>query len=188
MSPAASTGIANRSQPCRPAQLNKGESLHALRRGLYYATRAPLARLRPVRASRGTAARETIGAKPLRDLTATQVRTALAALGEQLSSRSLQIARRSLQRAIKYAEANDKVGPERGRAGRHASRPGRLAQACLHPCPGGGGHRGVADARGGGAAPGAQGSRIVVGVDGSEGSKEALRYAARQASFTGAGR
>ncbi len=29
-------------------------------------------------------------------------------------------------------------------------------------------------------------ARIVVGVDGSESSKEALRYAARQASFTGA--
>ena len=29
-------------------------------------------------------------------------------------------------------------------------------------------------------------ARIVVGVDGSEGSKEALRYAARQARFTGA--
>jgi nucleotide-binding universal stress UspA family protein len=29
-------------------------------------------------------------------------------------------------------------------------------------------------------------ARIVVGVDGSEGSKHALRWAARQAKFTGA--
>ncbi len=79
---------------------------------------------------------KTIGAKPLRDLTATQVRTALEALGEQLSSRSLQIAGKSLQRAIKYAEANDKVGRNvaalvdtpAGRAGRRR-RAFTLAQA-----------------------------------------------------------
>jgi nucleotide-binding universal stress UspA family protein len=35
-------------------------------------------------------------------------------------------------------------------------------------------------------APGDGQARIVVGVDGSEGSKDALRWAARQAGFTGA--
>src|ERR1700761_5830557 len=34
--------------------------------------------------------------------------------------------------------------------------------------------------------PGGGQSRIVVGVDGSEGSRHALRWAARQAGFTGA--
>src|ERR1035441_3251992 len=77
-----------------------------------------------------------IGKKPLRDLKATEVRTALESLSEQLSSRSLQIARECLERAIRHAEANDKIGrnvaalvetPE-GRSGRR-KRALTLAQA-----------------------------------------------------------
>ena len=53
---------------------------------------------------------ERIGAKPLRELTARDVRRALEALDDRLSTRYLQIARASLARAIRYAEAHDLVG------------------------------------------------------------------------------
>jgi integrase len=53
---------------------------------------------------------ERIGAKPLRELTARDVRRGLEALGDRLSTRYLQIARASLARAIRYAEAHDLVG------------------------------------------------------------------------------
>jgi integrase len=53
---------------------------------------------------------ERIGAKPLRELTARDVRKGLEALGGRLSTRYLQIARASLARAIRYAEAHDLVG------------------------------------------------------------------------------
>jgi integrase len=53
---------------------------------------------------------ERIGAKPLRELTARDVRKGLEALGDRLSTRYLQIARASLARAIRYAEAHDLVG------------------------------------------------------------------------------
>jgi integrase len=69
---------------------------------------------------------ETIGAKPLRELTAGDVRAALGKLTSRYSTRSLQITRNSLDRAIQHAQANDLVArnvaalvrPPRGRAGR----------------------------------------------------------------------
>ena len=71
-----------------------------------------------------------IGKKPLRDLTAAQVRTALESLKEKLSSRSLQIARKALQRAIKHAEGNDKVGRNvAGLVDTPAGRAGRRRRA-----------------------------------------------------------
>jgi integrase len=67
-----------------------------------------------------------IGARPLRALTAGDVRSALGQLVTRYSTRSLQITRNSLERAIRHAEANDLVGrnvaalvkPPRGRSGR----------------------------------------------------------------------
>jgi integrase len=69
---------------------------------------------------------EMIGARPLRDLSAGDVRSALAKLVTRYSTRSLQITRNSLERAIRHAESNDLVGrnvaalvkPPRGRSGR----------------------------------------------------------------------
>jgi integrase len=69
---------------------------------------------------------ERLGAKPLRELTARDVRAGLEALSGDLSTRYLQIARASLARAIKYAEAHDLVGrnvatlvdPPKGQVGR----------------------------------------------------------------------
>ena len=51
-----------------------------------------------------------IGAKPLKELTAGEVRAGLDALSDRLSTRYLQIAKASLARAIRYAEAHDLVG------------------------------------------------------------------------------
>ena len=70
-----------------------------------------------------------IGSKPLRELTAGDVRTGLEALGGGLSTRYLQIAKASLARAIRYAEAHDLVGrnvatlvdPPTGAVGRQGS-------------------------------------------------------------------
>jgi integrase len=67
-----------------------------------------------------------IGARPLRDLSAGDVRSALGQLVTRYSTRSLQITRNSLERAIRHAEGNDLVGrnvaalvkPPRGRVGR----------------------------------------------------------------------
>jgi hypothetical protein len=67
-----------------------------------------------------------IGAKPLRDLTAGNVRLALGQLTSRYSTRSLQITRNALERAIQHAQANDLVTRNvaalvkapRGRAGR----------------------------------------------------------------------
>jgi len=53
---------------------------------------------------------EKIGKRPLRNLTAEEVETALRSLTGSLASRSLKIAHESLVRAIRYAEARDKVG------------------------------------------------------------------------------
>lgn len=50
-----------------------------------------------------------VGDKPLRDLTANDVRGALVTMGKTRSTRTLQIARNCLTRAIKRAEANDLV-------------------------------------------------------------------------------
>ena len=67
-----------------------------------------------------------IGARPLRDLSAGDVRSALGQLVTRYSTRSLQVTRNSLERAIRHAEANDLVGRNvaalvkspRGRSGR----------------------------------------------------------------------
>ena len=69
---------------------------------------------------------EIIGAKPLRDVTAGDVRLALGKLTSRYSTRSLQITRNSLERAIRHAQGNDLVArnvaglvePPKGRTGR----------------------------------------------------------------------
>ena len=53
---------------------------------------------------------EHIGTRPLRELTARDVRRGLEALSEKMSTRYLQLGRASLARAIRYAEAHDLVG------------------------------------------------------------------------------
>jgi integrase len=53
---------------------------------------------------------EVLGAKPLRKLSAADVRSALAGLSDHLSTRSMQIAHNCLVRAIRHAEADDLVG------------------------------------------------------------------------------
>ena len=53
---------------------------------------------------------ERLGARPLRQLSAGDVRLALAALSGHMSTRSLQIAHNCLARAIRHAEADDLVG------------------------------------------------------------------------------
>jgi hypothetical protein len=75
---------------------------------------------------RREAVADKIGAKPLRKVTAADVRSALAELSTELSTRSLQIGHNCLVRAIRYAEAADIVGrnvaalvqPPAGRQGR----------------------------------------------------------------------
>jgi hypothetical protein len=52
---------------------------------------------------------DKVGATSLRKLTAANVRSALASLSDQLSTRSLQIAHNCLVRAIRHAQANDIV-------------------------------------------------------------------------------
>jgi integrase len=77
-----------------------------------------------------------IGSKPLRELTAGDVRGGLEALSDRLSTRYLQIAKASLARAIRYAEAHDLAGrnvatlvdPPKGAVGR-PSRSLTLEQA-----------------------------------------------------------
>jgi len=77
-----------------------------------------------------------IGHRPLRELTALEVRMGLEALSGQLSTRSLQIARNSLERAIRFAQVHERVSRNvaelietpGGRAGR-PSKALSLAQA-----------------------------------------------------------
>ena len=71
---------------------------------------ADTARTRPVYREALTPLLERIGSRPLRELTARDVRKGLDALSGKLSTRYLQIARASLARAIRYAEAHDLVG------------------------------------------------------------------------------
>ena len=69
---------------------------------------------------------EMIGPRPLRELSAGDVRLALSELVTRYSTRSLQITRNCLERAIRHAESNDLIGrnvaalvkPPRGRNGR----------------------------------------------------------------------
>jgi len=51
-----------------------------------------------------------LGVRPLRKLSAADVRSALGELSDQLSTRSLQIAHNCLVRAVRQAEADDLVG------------------------------------------------------------------------------
>jgi integrase len=53
---------------------------------------------------------EVIGNRPLRVLSASDVRAALSRLTDRYSTRSLQITRNSLERAIRHAEGDDLVG------------------------------------------------------------------------------
>jgi integrase len=53
---------------------------------------------------------DAIGARPLRVLSAGDVRSGLGQLADRYSTRSLQITRLSLERAIRHAEADDLVG------------------------------------------------------------------------------
>ena len=53
---------------------------------------------------------DAIGARPLRVLSAGDVRSGLGKLADRYSPRSLQITRLSLERAIRHAEADDLVG------------------------------------------------------------------------------
>jgi integrase len=53
---------------------------------------------------------DAMGARPLRDLSAGDVRSGLGKLADRYSTRSLQITRLSLERAIRHAEADDLVG------------------------------------------------------------------------------
>jgi len=83
---------------------------------------------------------EMIGARPLRELSAGDVRSALGELVTRYSTRSLQITRNCLERAIRHAESNDLVGrnvaalvkPPRGRTGR-PSKSFTLDQATAGP-------------------------------------------------------
>ena len=69
---------------------------------------------------------EMIGPRPLRELSAGDVRSALSELVTRYSTRSLQITLNCLERAIRHAESNDLIGrnvaalvkPPRGRNGR----------------------------------------------------------------------
>ena len=74
-----------------------------------------------------------IGGRPLRELTAGDVRAGLEALSDHLSTRYLQIAKTSLARAIRYAEAHDLRRAERGDAHRSAQGCGRAAQPVADP-------------------------------------------------------
>jgi hypothetical protein len=81
---------------------------------------------------------DRLGARQLRQLTAAEVRSALAGLSGELSTRSLQIARNCLVRAIRQAQADDivarnvaalvKTSPA-GRAGAGAGESGRRCPA-----------------------------------------------------------
>jgi integrase len=79
---------------------------------------------------------DLIGSRPLRELTAGDVRAALDTVSASHSTRYLQLGRAALARAIKYAEAHDRVGRNvatlvdipKGREGR-ASRSFTLDQA-----------------------------------------------------------
>jgi integrase len=69
---------------------------------------------------------DQLGSKQVREVSAGDIRVALAQLVTRYSTRSLQITHNALERAIRHAEANDLVGrnvaalvkPPRGRAGR----------------------------------------------------------------------
>ena len=88
-----------------------------------------------------------IGARKLRDLTAADVRQALAAMAAGYSTAAVSMGHLALKRAIRHAEANDLVSrnvaalvdtPGAGRAGRHGrspcNRPSRSSPR-PQPCP-----------------------------------------------------
>ena len=68
---------------------------------------------------------ERLGARPLRKLTAADVRSALAGLSDHLSTRSMQIAHNCLVRTIRHAETDNLVGRNVPRwSGRRRGRTG----------------------------------------------------------------
>ena len=81
-----------------------------------------------------------IGHRPLRDLTALEVRKGRQGLSGQLSTRSLQIGRNALERALRFAQVHERVGRNvaelieapKGSAGR-PSKSLSLAQARSRP-------------------------------------------------------
>jgi len=75
---------------------------------------------------------EVIGARPLRVLTAGDVRLAFGQLVARYSTRSLQITRNSLERVIRHAEANDLVGRNVAGPGEAATGPQWKAVQELH--------------------------------------------------------
>ena len=93
-----------------------------------------------------------IGARKLRDLTAADVRQALAAMAAGYSTAAVSMGHLALKRAIRHAEANDLVSPQRRSPGRHAQRPGRTAVQIPDPGPGPGGHDRRGDPAGDGTA------------------------------------
>ena len=60
-----------------------------------------------------------IGARKLRDLTAADVRQALAAMAAGYSTAAVSMGHLAIKRAIRHAEANDLVSPQRRHPGRH---------------------------------------------------------------------
>ena len=67
---------------------------------------------------------DAIGARPLRDLSAGDVRSGLGKLADRYSTRSLQITRLSLERAIRHAESNDLGGQRSSASGARGSERG----------------------------------------------------------------
>ena len=75
---------------------------------------------------------DAIGARPLRVLSAGDVRSALSQLATRYSTRSLQITRNSLERAIRHAESNDLGRSQRGGSSEGAAGPRWEAVEELH--------------------------------------------------------
>ena len=95
-----------------------------------------------------------IGARKLRDLTAADVRQALAAMAAGYSTAAVSMGHLALKRAIRHAEANNLVGPQRRGLGRHSQGPARPALQVPDPGPGRRDHHRRPDPAGDGTAAG----------------------------------
>ena len=82
-----------------------------------------------------------IGARKLRDLTAADVRQALAAMAAGYSTAAVSMGHLALKRAIRHAEANDLVARNVAILADTPKGQRRPAVQILHPGPGGCGHR-----------------------------------------------
>ena len=78
---------------------------------------------------------EHIGTRPLRELTARDVRRGSRRSARRMSTRYLQIGQASLARAIRYAEAHDLVGRNVATLVDTPERPGGAAESLFHPGP-----------------------------------------------------